>query len=62
MPDIGQLPPAWRVPPGLPGKGIGQGNKAPPRKPENDEQQRQQERRRKRGQDDDDAPIIDEYA
>ncbi|HHJ16467.1 MAG TPA: hypothetical protein ENJ80_07195 [Gammaproteobacteria bacterium] len=60
MSDIGQLPPASRVPPGLPGKGVGQDDKAPQRKPDK-EQQRQQERRRKRGQDDD-APIIDEYA
>ena len=53
MSDIGQLPPAWRVPPSLPGKGAGQGDKA---------QQRLQEQRRKRRQDDDDVPTIDEYA
>ncbi len=61
MSDIGQLPPALRVPPSLPGKGVGHGDPAPQRKPDK-EQQRQQEQRRKRRQDDDDVPTIDEYA
>lgn len=58
MGDVGQLPPAYRVPPSKPASGSGQ--QAPQRKPATGDRQSdpRQQRRKKPG---DDAHI-DEYA
>ncbi len=60
MAEIGQLPPAYRVPPGHPAKGTGEGDRAPRRKPERE--RRQPDQRRQRRDDNDDGSGIDEYA
>jgi len=60
MAEIGQLPPAYRVPPGYPGKGVGGGRPAPKRKPDDEHRQPDPHSRRKKH--DDDEPGIDEYA
>ena len=60
MPEIGQLPPAYRVPPAQPGKGAGQGGRAPKRKP--DRERPPADRHSPRKPRDDDPPGIDEYA
>jgi len=60
MAEIGQLPPATRVPPSHPGKGAGEGNRAPKRKPDNE--RRDPDQRRQRGNKDNDGSGIDEYA
>ena len=60
MAQIGQLPPAYRIPPPRPGSGAGEGTKAPQRKPESGEHSPDRSRQRKdRG---DDSSHIDEYA
>ncbi|MFQ5643414.1 MAG: hypothetical protein ACE5FQ_06920 [Thiogranum sp.] len=60
MAEIGQLPPAYRVPPGFPGKGPGDGKQAPQRKP--DSERRQSDPHPRRRKQDDDEHGIDEYA
>ena len=60
MAEIGQLPPAYRIPPSRPSTGTGEGNQAPQRKPESEG--RLQDKRRQRKKDDDDTSHIDEYA
>ena len=60
MAQIGQLPPAYRIPPTRPGSGAGEGNKAPQRKPQSGE--RNPDRRRQRKDRGDDSSHIDEYA
>jgi len=60
MAQIGQLPPAYRIPPTRPGSSAGEGNKAPERKPESGEHN--PDRRRQRKDRDDDPSHIDEYA
>lgn len=60
MGDIGQLPPAYRVPPASPTPGGGKGSQAPQRKPATGD--RHPDKRRQRKKDDDDAQHIDEYA
>ncbi len=59
MAEIEPLPPAYRIPPALPGSGVGQSRDAPQRKPD---AERQREERRRRRKDDDDDAHIDEYA
>jgi hypothetical protein len=59
MAEIGQLPPAYRVPPARPASGSGQGNQAPQRKPKNED--RQPDQRRQPRKDDDAESSIDEY-
>ncbi len=60
MADIGQLPPAHRVPPSRPTTGSGQREEAPQRKkPKSDDPRHDQQRQRKP---DDQASRIDEYA
>lgn len=61
MAEIEPLPPANRIPPALPGSGVGQSREAPQRKPDADSERQREERRRGRKDDDDDAHI-DEYA
>jgi len=60
MGDIGQVPPAYRVPPSKPASGAGQGSNAPQRKPATGER-KSDGRRQHRKKDGDDAHI-DEYA
>ncbi|MDT8387929.1 MAG: hypothetical protein RQ736_10460 [Thiogranum sp.] len=60
MAQTGPLPPVYRIPPALPGSGVGQSREAPQRKPDADPERRDEERRRRRN-DDDDAHV-DEYA
>ena len=59
MGDIGQVPPAYRVPASKPAGGNGQGSKAPQRKPAAGD--RTHGGRRQPGKKNDDAHI-DEYA
>jgi hypothetical protein len=59
MAEIGQLPPAYRVPPSRPATGSGQDKGAPQRKPRDAEQRREHPPRRKDGGD---VSHIDEYA
>jgi len=60
MAEIGQIPPAGRVPPSHPGKGAGEGDRAPQRKP--DSERRQPDQHRQRRKPDDHESGIDEYA
>jgi|GEM_PF-1151330 len=60
MGEIGNLPPAYRIPPTRPGAGNGHSSHAPKRKPATGDRQSDQQRRRKKP--DDDASHIDEYA
>ena len=60
MAEIGQLPPAYRIPPTRPAAGTGQGSEAPQRKQESGNRHREERRQRKK--DDDDSGHIDEYA
>jgi len=59
MAEIEHLPPAYRIPPTLPGSRSGQGSEAPQRKPGSG--QGKQEKRRQRKKDNDDGLHIDEY-
>lgn len=59
MAEIEPLPPAYRVPPGRPTTGSGQGKGGAQRKPRDDDRQYEQQRQRRK---DDDASHIDEYA
>jgi len=60
MGDIGQVPPAYRVPPGKPAGGTGQGSNAPQRKPATGDQKSGGGRQHRKKRDDD--THIDEYA
>ena len=60
MAQIGQLPPAYRIPPTRPGSGAGESGRAPQRKPRPGERNPDQPRRRR--DQDDKASRIDEYA
>jgi hypothetical protein len=60
MGEIGNLPPADRIPPTRPTGGSSSGNQAPKRKPATGDRHPDRQRRRKQG--DDDVAHVDEYA
>ena len=60
MAQIGQLPPAYRIPPTRPGSGAGESSRAPQRRPKPGEENPDQ--RRQRRDQDEEASRIDEYA